>query len=105
MPFRQRVAIQAPVAARSAAGAVSYTYETIAGKESIAALVLPLTTERRGEQSTVLTDTYSIHLAGDHSDLGPEMVVLDGEAVYDIVNVAPTMRGRVTELTAKRVAI
>lgn len=103
MPYRQRVAIQEPTEVRSSTGDVSYTYETI--EESIPALIVPMTVERRGEQLTVLTDTYAIHLGGDFPDLRPEMVVLDGEAVYDIESVAPTMRRRVTEVVAKRVSV
>jgi hypothetical protein len=105
MPYRQQVAIQERTEVRSNTGGVTYTYATVAGKESIPALIVPMTLERRGEQMTVLTDTYAIHLAGDHSDVVPEMVVLDGEGVYDIQSVAPTMRRRVTEVVAKLVSI
>jgi hypothetical protein len=49
-------------------------------------------------------DRYDIVLAGHHPEVRPEMVVLDGLAVYDLVRVAPTLGRRETVLAARRVA-
>ena len=83
MRHRTRVAIQAPVEVRDAAGGVSYLFETV----------------------TDLADLAATVLAGHHPEIRPEMVVLDGSAVYDIVRVAPTLGRRETILVARQVAI
>lgn len=105
MRFRQRVAIQAPTEVRSASGDVSYTYETVTGLESVPANVQATTNEQRGERLTVLTDLFAIDLAGHHPEVVPEMIVLDGEAVYDIKRIVPTLRREITTVKAERVAI
>ena len=55
--------------------------------------------------SPPVEDRYDIVLAGHHPQVRPEMVVLDGLAVYDIVRVAPTLGRRETVLVAQRLAL
>jgi len=105
MRFRTRVAIQSPVEARDPAGGVTYTFETIEDLASIAATIMPAVEESRDPELITVEDRYDIVLAGHHPEVRPEMVVLDGLAVYDIVRVAATLGRRETVLVAQRVAI
>lgn len=105
MAYRQRVAIQAPTEVRTPTGGVSYTYDVVPGMDSLPANIFAVTSERRGEDFTVVEDRYDIHLGGHYPTITTDMVVLDGEAVYDILNAAPTWRHSVTEVKAQRVAI
>ena len=105
MRHRQRVAIQAPIEVRDAAGGVSYLYETVDALADVAATVLPVVDERREADLTMVEDRYDIVLAGHHPDVRPEMVVLDGAAVYDILRVQPTLGRRETVLAARQVAL
>jgi hypothetical protein len=105
MPYMQRVAVQGPVEVRDAAGGADYTYEVITGMESVPALVLAGWREDRGERMVVTEGAYTVHLGGHFPDLTTDMVIIDGEAVYDIVDVKPTMRRRATVVLAHQVAI
>jgi hypothetical protein len=105
MRFRTRVAIQAPVEIRDPAGGVSCTFETIEELASIAAAIMPAVEESRDPDLVTVEDRYDIVLAGHHPEVRPEMVVLDGLAVYDIVRVAPTLGRRETVLVARQVAL
>ncbi len=105
MSFRTRVAIQSPVEVRDPAGGVSQTYETVDGLASVAATIMPAVEESRDPDLVTVEDRYDIVLAGHHPELRPEMVVLDGLAVYDIVRVAPTLGRRETVLVARQVAL
>jgi len=105
MRFRTRVAIQAPVEVRDPAGGVSQTFETIEALASVAATIMPAVEETRDPDLVTVEDRYDIVLAGHHPEVRPEMVVLDGLAVYDIVRVAPTLGRRETVLVARQVAL
>lgn len=105
MRFRQRVAVQGPIAVRTAAGGVGYTYETLSGLGSVPANVQASTKEQIGERETIIEDLFSIDLAGYFPDLAPDMIVLDGVAVYDIKRIVPTLRHEITIVKAQRVAI
>jgi hypothetical protein len=105
MRHRTRVAVQAPVEVRDPAGGVAYEWETIPALADVAATVVPAVEERRDAEMVTVEDRYDIVLAGHHPEVRPEMVVLDGIAVYDIVRVAPTLGRRETVLVARQVAI
>jgi hypothetical protein len=105
MRFRTRVAIQGPVDIRDPAGGVTHAYETIPELDDVAATIMPAVEESRDPDMVTVEDRYDIVLAGHHPDVRPEMVALDGLAVYDIVRVAPTLGRRETVLVARRVAI
>lgn len=105
MRYRTRVAIQEPVEVRDPAGGVSHTYETLPALASVAATIMPAVEESRDPDMVTVEDRYDIVLAGHHPGLRPEMVVLDGLAVYDIVRVAPTLGRRETVLVARQVAL
>ena len=105
MRFRTRVAIQAPVEVRDSSGGVSYSYETIDALADVAATIMPAVEESRDPDLVTVEDRYDIVLAGHHPEVRPEMVVLDGLAVYDIVRVAPTLGRRETVLVARQVAL
>jgi hypothetical protein len=108
MLFDTRIAIQAAVEVRSAAGDVDYTYETIAAMASVPARIVPLTEERRGERMTVLEDQFTVLLGGSFPALTTDMVVLAGDdGVHDILRVIPPARRArpVTQLVTHRVAI
>jgi len=105
MRFRTRVAIQAPVEVRDPAGGVSQTFETIEDLASVAATIMPAVEESRDPELVTVEDRYDIVLAGHHPEVRPEMVVLDGLAVYDIVRVALTLGRRETVLVTRQVAL
>jgi hypothetical protein len=105
MRYRTRVAIQAAVEVRDPAGGVSHIYETIPELADVAATIVPAAEESRDPDLVAVEDRYDIVLAGHHPQVRPEMVVLDGHAVYDIVRVAPTLGRRETVLVAQRVAL
>jgi hypothetical protein len=105
MRYRTRVAIQAPVEVRDPSGGVTQSYETIDALASVAATIMPAVEESRAPDLVTVEDRFEIVLAGHHPEVRPEMVVLDGLAVYDIVRVAPTLGRRETVLVAQRVAI
>ncbi len=104
MRYRTRVAIQAPIEIRDPAGGVSHAYETIPELTAVAATVVPAVEETLGPDMVTVEDRYEIVLAGHHPEVRPQMVVLDGLAVYDIVRVAPTLGRRETVLVARQVA-
>lgn len=104
MRHRTRVAIAAPVESRDEAGGVSYGYETVPSLADLAATVLPAVDEAQEPGHATVEDRYDIVLAGHHPEVRPEMVVLDGVAVYDVVRVAPTLGRRETVLVARQVA-
>ena len=66
---------------------------------------MPAVEEARDTELVAVEDRYDIVLAGHHPQVRPEMVVLDGLAVYDVVRVAPTLGRRETVLVAQRVAL
>ncbi len=105
MRYRTRVAIQAPTEVRDPAGGVSHAYETVPDLTSVAATIMPAVEETRDPELVTVEDRFDIVLAGHHPEVRPEMVVLDGLAVYDIVRVAPTLGRRETVLVAQRVAL
>jgi hypothetical protein len=109
MRHRTRVAIQAAIEVRDAAGGVAYEWETIPALADVAATVVPDMGERDGERRddelVTVEDRYNVILAGHHPEIRPEMVVLDGTSVYDIIRVAPTLGRRETVLVARQVAI
>jgi hypothetical protein len=105
MRFRTRVAIQSPVEVRDPAGGVTHAYETVPALADVAATIMPAVEETRDPDLVTVEDRYDIVLAGHHPEVRPEMVVLDGMAVYDIVRVAPTLGRRETVLVARQVAI
>ena len=105
MRYRTRVAIQAPVEIRDPAGGVTHSFETIEALASVAATIMPAVEETREPELVTVEDRFDIVLAGHHPEVRPQMVVLDGLAVYDIVRVAPTLGRRETVLVAQRVAI
>lgn len=107
-PTRRQLEVlraEAPVEVSDPAGGVSQTFETVPDLASIAATIMPAVEESRDPDLVTIEDRYDIVLAGHHPELRPEMVVLDGLAVYDIVRVAPTLGRRETVLVALRVAI
>ena len=105
MRHRTRVALQAPVEVRDAAGGVAYEWQTVPALADLAATVMPAVEETRDAELVTVEDRYDIVLAGHHPEIRPEMVVLDGSAVYDILRVAPTLGRRETVLVARQVAI
>lgn len=105
MPFRQRVSIQAPTEVVSEKGHPGYTYLPLDGVESVPATIFAITDERQEPDMTVTEDRYHVYLAGHYPQITTEMVVNAGDAVYDIVRVAPTYRQRVTQLIARQVAV
>lgn len=105
MRFRTRVAIQSPLEVRDPAGGVSYDWETVPALADVAATIMPSVEETRDPELVSVEDRYDIVLAGHHPEVRPEMVVLDGLAVYDIVRVAPTLGRRETVLVARQVAL
>lgn len=104
MRYRTRVALQAPLEVRDSAGGVSHAYETVPALADLAAAIMPAVEESRDPEMITVEDRYDIVLAGHHPEVRPEMVVLDGLAVYDIVRVAPTLGRRETVLVARQVA-
>jgi hypothetical protein len=105
MRYRTRVAVQAPVEVRDPAGGVTFEYETVPGLADVAATIVPAVEESRDAELVAVEDRVDIVLAGHHPHVRPEMVVLDGLAVYDIVRAAPTLGRRETVLVAQRVAL
>lgn len=103
MRHRTRVAIAAPVDSRDEAGGVSHAYETIPALAAVAATILPAVEEAQEPDHVTVEDRYDIVLAGHHPEVRPEMVVLDGLAVYDVIRVAPTLGRRETVLVARQV--
>jgi hypothetical protein len=104
MRYRTRVAIQSSVEVRDPAGGVTHTHVTVPGLASVAATIVPAVDETRDPDLVTIEDRFDIVLAGHHPQIRPEMVVLDGIAVYDIVRVAPTLGRRETVLVARKVA-
>lgn len=104
MRYRTRVAIQAPVEVRDLAGGVTHSHEAVPGLASVAATIVPAVDESRDPDLVTVEDRFDIVLAGHHPQIRPEMVVLDGLAVYDIVRVAPILGRRETVLVARKVA-
>lgn len=109
MRYFQYVTFQAPTAVRSATGDVSYSYENVADLTDLPARVIAVTDERRGEQMTTVTDRFNIIVAGERTSIVPDMAVLDGEAVYDVLRIIPSSLGRrgrrSTVIEAQRVSI
>jgi hypothetical protein len=107
--YFQRVAFQAPTPVQSAAGDMSYTYETVDALAAVPARITARRDETRGDRMTVLEDRYDILIAGKHDDIVEDMAVLDGESVYDIIEIQPPAIGRrgrtSTRLIAQRVAM
>lgn len=105
MRFRQRVAFQEPTETRGTSGTPLYTYETVAGYESLAATILPWRQELRLPDLAPDEERFDVILGGHWPDIETTWVILDGESVYEVVEVRPTLRHRETVVVARRVAV
>lgn len=105
MRYRQRVAFQEPTTTRGAAGTPIETFDTVAGYESIPATISPSRQELRLPDLRPDEERFDIVLGGHWPDVQTTWVVLDGENVYEVVEVRPTLRHRETVVVARRVTI
>lgn len=101
MRFTHRVAIQVGNEIRDTTGGVGYDFEDLAGKESLAATILPYIDELRQERFEQDEARWSIIIAGYHPEITPSMWVVNGEERYNITRVSTTKGRKLTTIMAR----
>lgn len=106
MRFRQRITFQAPTEVRSPTGAVTQEWANVPALTDLAASrATSANDELRTDRTTPQEELLTFVVAGDRLSITPAMALVDGEAVYDVVRVEPTMLRKTTLVTVRRIAL